>query len=181
MSFGHRRSVRLEGYDYSQAGLYFVTICSQDGSCLFGCVLDAVVQLTPAGTMVRSWWEKIPEKFPGAELDSFEVMPNHLHGIIDLFPGRSDLDDSLDPPLGRVIAWFKTMTTNEYFRGVKNLGWPRAPARLWQRSYWDHVIRTEEELGHAREYIDLNPARWEFDLLNRAHRGVLKKRYRWEM
>ena len=79
----HRRSIRLKGYDYSQAGAYFVTICTQDRECLFGDIVDGEMRLNDAGHMVRDVWHKIPEHFPYADIDEFVVMPNHFHGIID--------------------------------------------------------------------------------------------------
>lgn len=78
----HRRSIRLRGYDYSRAGLYFVTICTQGRRCLFGDIADGTIQCTSAGEMVRTVWEEIPSHYPGVEIDQFVTMPNHIHGII---------------------------------------------------------------------------------------------------
>lgn len=78
----HRRSIRLRGYDYSRAGLYFVTICTQGRRCLFGDIADGTIQCTAAGEMVRTVWGEIPSHYPGVEIDQFVTMPNHIHGII---------------------------------------------------------------------------------------------------
>ena len=83
-----RRSLRLNGYDYAQAGAYFVTICTQDRACLFGDIVDEEMRLNDAGRMVRSVWEGLPDRFPGIETDAFVVMPNHVHGIMPSIPGR---------------------------------------------------------------------------------------------
>jgi REP element-mobilizing transposase RayT len=195
----HRRSIRLKGYDYSQAGAYFVTMCAQHRELLF--VTDDVID------MIQRWWDKLSEKFPGVETDAFVIMPNHAHGIIVIVgehantgehvgsPQQSDdvgvnprvdpipRDDSgqthgsapttntvgvdlrvnPNPTLGEMIQWFKTMTTNEYIRGVKTLNWPPFPGKLWQRNYYEHIIRNEIELNAIRQYIIDNPARWEQD------------------
>jgi putative transposase len=177
----HRRSIRLKGYDYSQAGAYFVTMCAQHRELLF--VTDDVVD------MIQRWWDKLPEKFPGVETDAFVIMPNHMHGIIvvGVVPrddpssgqtrapcgpplrghGRSapttGIAPTVAPTLGEMIQWFKTMTTNEYIRGVKELNWTPFPGKLWQRNYYEHIIRSEIELNAIRQYIVNNPLKWEQD------------------
>ena len=90
----HRRSIRLKGYDYSQAGAYFITIVAQARACLFGEVVDGEMRLNDAGRMV---WDDLPERFPGLELDAFGVMPNHVHGII-ILTGRAPVGRVLCPP-----------------------------------------------------------------------------------
>lgn len=80
----HRRSIRLKGYDYTQAGAYFVTIVTQGRECLFGELVDGVMQLNAAGWMIQSVWEEMPVFYPGVDKDEFVVMPNHIHGIIVL-------------------------------------------------------------------------------------------------
>ncbi|HEY2290790.1 MAG TPA: transposase, partial [Thermoanaerobaculia bacterium] len=157
----HRRSIRLKGYDYSQAGAYFVTVCVQQRECLFGEVESEVVRLNDSGTMVEGWWEELEKKFSTVVLDEWILMPNHLHGILFL-NGRATPATTL-PSLGDVMGWFKTMTTNEYIRGVRNLGWRCFPGKLWQRDFFDHIIRTSEELERIREYIRQNPSRWHED------------------
>jgi REP element-mobilizing transposase RayT len=161
----HRRSVRLKGYDYSEAGGYFVTICVQGKLCLLGDVSDGRFVPSGAGCMVDCWWKALPSKFPSAELDEYRVMPNHLHGIIMIVGAdpcvRPPL--SVSPPLPEIVQWFKTMTTDDYIRGVKQDGWVRFPGRLWQRDYFDHVIRNDEDLENTRQYIADNPLKWALD------------------
>jgi len=158
-----RRAMRLEGYDYAEIGGYFITICTQDRLHLFGRVTEEGVELTDAGGMVERWWHEIPNGFPSACLDEFVIMPDHFHGIVLLLP-PNPVDDGPDrapcTPLSELVRWFKTMTTNEYIREVKCSGWPRFPGRLWQRNYYDHVIRDNDELNGCREYIRQNPAKW---------------------
>ena len=180
----HRRSIRLKDYDYSQSGAYFVTICAQNRICLFGTLVDGTVQLNDAGQMVEHWWFELNRKFPAVETDEFVVMPNHCHGIVlitdsivgaDLRVGPAPKAGQgahtgapLRPHLSTVIQWLKTMTTNEYVRGVKTGAWAPFNRRLWQRNYYEHVIRSEESLNRIRQYILDNPARWEFDRENPA-------------
>jgi REP element-mobilizing transposase RayT len=168
----HRRSIRLKGYDYAQTGAYFVTICTQGHVCLFGEIANRSMMLNEAGQMVESWWNELPRKFTFARLDSFIIMPNHIHGII-VFVEADVLDiqrahTQVRPykpvvGLGRVMQWFKTMTTNAYIRGVRESGWSPFQKRLWQRDFYDHIVRDEDDLNRVREYIVYNPLRWPDD------------------
>ena len=155
----HRRSIRLKGYDYAQAGAYFVTIVCQHRLCL--------LEPTPVRDMVQTWWDKLPEKFPTVETDEFVIMPNHIHGIIVTMepePGQtSGQTRGSAPTLGRIVQWFKTMTTNAYIRGVKQNGWEPFPGKFWQRNYYERIIRNERELNAIRQYIHDNPIQWEND------------------
>jgi putative transposase len=157
-----RRSLRLKGYDYAQAGAYFVTICAQDRACLFGNVVEESMCLNDAGHMFAMLWNDIPVRFADLEVDTFVVMPNHVHGIVVLSDTANGATKSA-PALGAVVAAFKSMTTVHYIRGVKTRGWPEFRQRLWQRNYYEHVVRDESELDRIRRYIDENPARWAFD------------------
>ena len=173
----HRRSIRLKNYDYSQAGAYFVTVCAQSRECLFGEIADGVMVMNDAGEMIEQWWMKLPDNFSTVENDAYVVMPNHFHGIIVLAgAGPRACPDSgrthgCAPTLGDVMIWFKTMTTNQYIRGVKESHWPLFPGKLWQRNYYEHIIRNEEELNKIREYIINNPVRWVEDEENPACRS----------
>lgn len=231
----HRRSIRFKGYDYSQPGMYFVTICLQNKTCLFGKVVDGEMQLNDAGRMVEKWYQELQNKFPDIQCQEMVVMPNHFHCIIhnvgmvgadlrvcpsnkldssnlldnqnhdsdnqnhdsddqnhDSDDRNRDLNDSnhdsdnrndistksnisgkpeilgehIGSPLQSVVQWFKTMTTNEYIRGVKNHHWPRFDGKLWQRNYWEHIIRNEKSYRNIAEYILNNPAKWHQDSLN---------------
>lgn len=176
----HRRSIRLRGYDYAHPGAYFVTICTQDRQCIFGEIHNGQMIPDEVGQMITRWWQELPHKFPSVILDEFVVMPNHLHGIIMLHVGadrrvRPDLTAPIGEgrhtglPLHRIVQWFKTMTTNEYLRGVKEGRWPPLNKRLWQRNYYEHVIRNEQELDEIRAYIVENPLKWELDENHPSH------------
>ena len=162
----NRRSIRLTGYDYSQAGAYFVTLVVRDRSSLFGGVVDGAVQLNDAGRLVRDSWEWLAERYPYVTLDEYVVMPNHLHGIIAITNqcrGGSRTAQTLArrQPLGRMIGAFKTVSTKRLNLARKTPGRP-----IWQRNYYERVIRNDEELTAIREYIVNNPVRWELDKYN---------------
>jgi putative transposase len=167
--FPHRRSCRLPTFDYSLPSAYSITICVQNRICLFGQIKHGQLHLNAAGEMAEKWWRRLPEKFPSVRIDEFVVMPNHFHGIVFLFESnnetRNDTGGHVGPPLHlhRIVQWFKTMTTNEYFRGVKEHRWEDVPNRLWQRSFHDHILRSESDLAKHRNYILQNPANWETD------------------
>ena len=180
-SIHHRRSIRIPGYDYSQDGWYFVTICTQNRKDMFGTIVGAgqcacpILELNNAGFMVKTWWQKIRNKFPSVQTDEYVVMPNHFHGIITVGAGprvrpivgninnKSGQSHRIAPTLGDIVNWFKTMTTNQYIHGVKQNDWPPFSGRLWQRNYYEHIIHNEDELNRFRCYIADNPANWQTD------------------
>ena len=153
--------MRLKGYDYSQEGSYFITVCTHERQLLFG--------LDPVREMIERWWVKLPSKFPNVDIDAFVVMPNHIHGIFVIL--GDDTFRKLNTPeqhkttMSTVVQWYKTMTTNEYIRGVKQLGWQRFNQVFWQRSFWDHIVRSDTDLARLREYIENNPSHWNKDSL----------------
>jgi len=155
----NRRSIRLKGYDYSGPGAYFVTICTRNRMCMFGHIATGEMRLNDAGQMVQSVWDGIPAHYTGIETDAFVVMPNHVHGIV-IIAGATGMS------LPDVVHRFKTMTTKRYVDGVKQNGWPWFDGKLWQRNYWEHIIRNEHELNRVREYITNNPAKWDMDHQN---------------
>ena len=147
--------------------------------CLFGSVVDGELHLNDAGKMVRRVWDGMPDRFPFINMDEFVVMPNHIHGVIFIrqpapttgatsrAPTRGGRAPTRGAPtLGDVVGAFKSVTTVEYVRGVRGLGWQRFDKRLWQRNYFERVIRDESELGRIREYIANNIMKWEFDREN---------------
>jgi putative transposase len=171
----HHRSIRLRGYDYTQAGAYFVTIVMRDRACLFGEVVNGEIRPNQFGRIVQSTWGELSDHYAGVECDAFMVMPNHFHGIVviagvpvgaDLRVGPYSEGAHVGAPLPTIIQWFKTMTTNTYMRGVKTQGWAPFYGRLWQRNYYEHVVRGENELHRIREYIANNPLQWEMDREN---------------
>jgi putative transposase len=176
----HRRSIRLKGYDYAQPGTYFVTIVTQGRRHLFGEVADGKILLNDAGQMVNDVWMDLPKHYPGVELDAFVIMPNHIHGIIILVGAgpRACPDTGQPQKMGQpqgvartlglpdIVHRFKTMTTKLYAEGVKQLGWQSFPGHLWQRNYYEHIIRNDDSLDRIREYIAANPLRWHLDREN---------------
>jgi len=192
----HRRSIRVPSYDYSQDGWYFVTICTQNREDMFGEIAKDQMWLNNAGFMVKTWWQKVTGKFPSVQIDEYVVMPNHFHGIINIVGatlcGRPDVDVAdgklaqthnrlgqshrIAPTLGVIVNWFKTMTTNEYIWGVKEKDWMPFPGKLWQRNYYEHIIRDEDELNRFRQYIADNPANWQTDKENPNVRATLSGR-----
>lgn len=152
----------MAGYDYSAAGMYFVTLCAQGRRCLFGDVIGDSMFLSPAAVMLHRVWKSLPACYPSVSLDEFIVMPNHLHGIVVLEPTNQG------PSLSGVVGRFKAATTTLYARGVTHEGWPLFNQRLWQRGFHDHIIRTESALANIRQYIRDNPRNWANDENNPA-------------
>ncbi|HKJ37936.1 MAG TPA: transposase [Anaerolineales bacterium] len=169
----HRRSIRLKGYDYSSNGAYYVTFVTQGREHFHGKIINKEMILNDAGQMIVKWWNEIPNKFPNVVLGASVVMPNHFHCIIyivgaDLRVRPLDLrvrpnDETPKSSLSQIVQWFKTMTTNEYIRGVKQLEWKPFSGKLWQRDYYEHIIRNERELKQKTDYILDNPSRWDDD------------------
>ena len=172
----HRRSIRLKERDYSQADSYFVTICCQNRVDFYGEIENAAMKLNDAGKMIKNWYHELENKFPEIKCGEMIIMPNHIHFITILADlhvcpdktGERDpiLGEHTGSPLHRVVQWLKTMTTNEYIRGVKSLNWQRFNKRLWQRNYYEHIIRNENEYNRIAKYIVNNPAKWNNDKLN---------------
>jgi REP element-mobilizing transposase RayT len=131
--------------------------------------MNSSVALFDAGLVVESWWYEIESRFPGTRLDELIVMPNHLHGIVSF---GADPDVRLEHSLSDVLYWYKSITTHEYALGVRQFNWPPFPGRLWQKGFYDHVIRGDHELSRIREYIRDNPRRWQQDELNRSPKGA---------
>jgi REP element-mobilizing transposase RayT len=172
-----RKPNRLHGYDYSQAGAYFITIVTEQRQCLFGSVLDHDMKLNEAGLMVQNAWKALEHRFPTIEAGSFVLMPNHVHGVVilqdqvdvgaGLVPALSPRATTrVAPTLGQIVGALKSITTLHYARGVRELGWVAFQRRLWQRSYYDHIIRTAEEWKRVHDYIISNAAQWALDSEN---------------
>ena len=177
MAFGReqnrRRSIRLPGYDYAQAGAYFVTICTYNRDCLLGEILGSEMSLTRSGEVVLECWNDLPNHYSYVEIDEFVVMPNHVHGIVVLSdqqrknPNAQNVGAGLKPaptkrhPLPEIVRAFKTFSSR---RINERRGSPGLP--LWQRNYYERVIRNERELDAIRQYIVDNPAKWAEDIEN---------------
>lgn len=160
----HRRSIRLRGYDYTAQGAYFVTICVQGRMCELGDMVDNEMQLNDKGRAVAETWLWLGEQYSYVTLDSWVIMPNHMHGIIAIDVGDVKIADASaaqkQKPLGRLVGAFKTVSTKRINQLRDNAG-----DTFWQRDFWDHVIRSETELTYIRDYIESNPAKWMDDQL----------------
>jgi REP element-mobilizing transposase RayT len=177
-----RRSIRAGSWDYRSPAWYFITLSAEHGVCQFGEVIDGAMAPNDAGTMVAATWRDLPDHLPFITLDAAVLMPNHLHGIVRI---ESSPTDTLEPAtrrsrtmpaiqrragprptgadpcsLGRVVQAFKSLTTARYAHGVRNAGWPPFDGRLWQRNYYEHVVRDEADRDRIRAYIASNPSNW---------------------
>jgi putative transposase len=160
----HRRSIRLKGYDYSQAGLYFITACTQHRECLFGRVAKGEMVMNDAGEMITQQWHDLRNRFNQIELHEFIVMPNHCHGIIEMTVGVPLVGTLTDMTVGNIVGAFKSLTTNAYIKGVNQLGWEAFNGKLWQRNYYERIIRNQEAYSRISRYIQTNPLRWQKDI-----------------
>ena len=157
--FHHRRSIRLEGYDYSRSGAYFITICTHNRESMFGEIVDGEMFLSELGHIARSYWYHLENQHPNLEIDESIVMPNHLHGIIVLLESTS----KQQKPLSEIIRGFKTFSARQINRARKQQG-----ISVWQRDYYEHIIRDEIELDRTRVYIINNPQNWQIDKNNQT-------------
>jgi REP element-mobilizing transposase RayT len=150
---------------------------------MFAEEVSSRLHLNAAGQMVEAVWRGLPDRFPVISLDLFVVMPNHFHGLVIIrgdvqmeaigrgraptrdAPTRQEVGQLAGRPisLGDIIGAFKSITTISYVQGVHDLGWPPFQGRLWQRNYWEHIVRDSAELGRLRAYIASNPIRWAED------------------
>ncbi len=161
-----RRSIRLPGYDYTSAGVYFITICASGKECLFGVVENGQMRLNDAGRIAAQCWHDIPLHFPHAELDEWVVMPNHVHGIVMIDDGKVGAKNfsplhGTSKTISSIVRGFKIGVT-KWMRQNKSIH------QVWQRNFYEHIIRNETELHGIREYIQNNPAKWELDELHVA-------------
>lgn len=187
----HRRSIRLKDYDYTQAGAYFVTLCTQHRACVLGDVIDDEMYLSTTGAIVADAWEWLAQQYPYVAIDAYVVMPNHFHGIIvinndpvvgavreppHIPPTQPPTTTQNEPPhiqsiqppkqiprkpLGRLIGAFKTVSTKR----INELN--STPGMIfWQRDFYEHIIRHENALDRIRRYIINNPLKWAIDRQN---------------
>ncbi|SHF17245.1 transposase [Dysgonomonas macrotermitis] len=172
-TYSKRKNIRLQGYDYSSEGLYFVTICTQNMKCIFGEVTDGkieyrdsdvgaglcsalnskIVHLSDIGVIVQNQWLSLPQRFPTIELFNFIVMPNHFHGIIHI---RTEQNPA--PTLSDIICAFKSITTK-----IRNKSFHTTGQKIWQRNYYEHIIRNDRSLIQIADYISSNPVNWQSD------------------
>jgi putative transposase len=190
----HRRSIRWQGYNYSQSGAYFITICSQNRECLFGNIEDGKILLNDAGKLVLNFWNDLPNHYENLGLDEVIIMPNHIHGIavigmdtvgaihespslnkasfsneLPLHHESSIPNESLNPLiqkrrnmiLSKIIGRLKMVSSKHINENRQTHG-----ISVWQRNYYEHIIRNEKSLIDIRNYIINNPINWENDKEN---------------
>lgn len=163
----HRHSIRMAGHDYAQGGVYFVTVCAKDRKCVFGEVKGGIFIPNDAGQIARKCWLQIPEHYQNVRLHEFVVMPNHIHGIIELVGANYYSPDDTGQiifrannnsplracgtsgTLGAIVRGFKIGT-------VKMISGPS----LWQRNYYEHIIRSSDDYHRIADYVVTNPLRW---------------------
>jgi len=199
-SASSRHSIRLRRHNYSQPGSYFFTICAADHESIFGRVRAGTMECNPAGEAVWNIWRELPVRFPAIELDAFVVMPNHLHGILFLCPpnpppGRASPaptktnahtarrgnpwvarrdSPSRAPSLGQIIGAFKSLSA-----AAVNHALNRRNQSVWQRNYFEHIVRSAKDLDAVRLYIAQNPMQWLNDRENPAARQVQQTPIGW--
>jgi REP element-mobilizing transposase RayT len=149
--------MRLPEYDYAQPGGYFVTICVGDRACLFGRVADGRVALNRCGDAVRDAWHDLATRFRAIELDAFIVMPNHVHGLIEIYA-------AMPRGLIEIVGAFKSISAR-HVNTIRGTGGP-----VWQRGFYEHVVRDESDRDRIRTYIDENPMKWDLDEENPERR-----------
>jgi REP element-mobilizing transposase RayT len=159
--FPNRRSIRLRKYDYSKPGSYFVTICTDNRKCLFGGIDSQGMHLNELGLLILSIWNELPAHYPSIKLDLFVIMPNHVHGILNLSEASASLSE--------IIRAFKSFSSREINKKFRSPG-----EALWQRGFYEHVLRNEDDLDQTRQYILNNPLKWEFDRENPLNRAGLR-------
>ena len=183
----HRRSIRLKEYDYSLAGAYFITICCEDMICRFGHIENKIMILNEYGAIANNEWIKLCERFSNLELDAFQIMPNHMHGIIILNPpavraalaaapnvaidiaDTNTTDITIDkkaeaspaPTVGDIVGAYKSLVFNGCLDLYKMKN--EKMGKLWQRNYYEHIIRNEQSYQNISNYIINNPSKWEED------------------
>ena len=183
----NRRSIRLKGYDYSQAVTYFVTICTQNRECLFGEIINGEMVLNEVGKIINGFCVKTEHHFQNIIFDSFIIMPNHFHVMIKIVGAGSPCPDNMDnidgiengngrygdgrgdpaPTVGNIVGYFKYQTTKQI-----NVIRESPGQKLWQRNYYEHIIRDENDYNRIYEYIQNNPLQWQLDSLHPKNVGA---------
>lgn len=174
--FPRRKQLRLKEYDYSQEGYYFITICTQNRLQILSKIIDDYIpnikpvgadsisaqniKLTSVGKLIERVYLNLEKEFPNIKLHDYVIMPNHMHGIIEICD-RAEMDSA--PTINRIIQSFKRHSTIEYIKGVKKGIYKPFDKRIWQRNYYEHVIRNEKEYYLIKQYIQNNPLNWEKD------------------
>lgn len=174
----HRHSLRFKDYDYTQAGAYFVTICTKNHQCIFGEIQQGRMQLNATGRLAAAQWQQLPNRFTDLDLGEWVVMPNHIHGIL-VITGMGEASLDIESGDAGYLSWdasplrpVGTMPGSlaAIIQNYKSISSRRISAQdeklkglIWQRNYYEHVIRNERELRAISEYIQTNPQNWQKD------------------
>lgn len=162
-----RQSIRLKNYDYSKSGHYYITMCTENRSCIFGNIFNGKMILNDVGKIINDVWLTIQKYFNNVELDKFVIMPNHIHGIVIIVGAGSSRPTG--PTLGQIIGYFKYKST-KYINDFLGSDNPTPTInqnkikKIFQRNYYEHIIRNEIELNKIRQYIKNNPLFWNQDI-----------------
>ncbi len=166
-----RHQIRLPDYDYRNPGAYFITICTHERQSLFGKIVSGQMVLNPYGEIAAACWKELPSHYQGITNETFIVMPNHVHGIIVIEDGnrRAGLRPAptITHSLFEMVRAFKAFSSRRINELRNSRGNP-----VWQRGYYEHVIRGENEFSEIGEYITFNPAKWETDCENPDAKAV---------
>ncbi len=164
----NRRSIRLKEYDYRQTGYYYITICSYKRRCIFGNIKDEKISLSSIGNIVKTTWEQTTKHFHFAMLNEFVVMSNHFHAIIYIEKQQPNLHLNKQPStklppqsLATIIRSFKSAATRQS-RSTQQ----QKELNIWQKNYYEHIVRNETDLNQIQQYILNNPLKWHLDSLN---------------
>lgn len=162
MELPQRKLQRLKNYDYSQNNAYFLTICTQNRAHLFGSIETMSIKLNDVGQMIEEKLLNI-SKNADVEIDRYCIMPNHIHAIIVI--ARNGTTQGSFPTVSEMVQRFKTITTKLYVDGVKSGEYPPFHKKIWQKSFYDHIIRDEQGYIEVCRYIAENPLNWQYDEL----------------
>ena len=182
----HRRSIRLQGYDYAQKGMYFITLCVQERECIFGTIFENRMFLNEIGQIVADEWVNTMNIRDNVIIHDFIVMPNHLHGIVEITYNKNDkclIGEFVSPTksIGAIVRGFKIATTKRIKNFITPVGangnspngnYPLQEwiinhlPHIWQRNYYEHIIRDYNDHERIANYINTNPSRWEEDMFN---------------
>lgn len=169
----HRRSIRIRGYDYADAGWFFITVCTYEREPFLSLIEDNAVNLTAFGHLTELCWQAIPRHFPGVDCDAFVIMPNHVHGIIEIGIGedavhRTPTAEGFGKPVVASLSTIMRSFKSAASRDINDVrGTPGTP--VWQRGFYERVIRNQQEFEKFRRYIESNPSRWSEDAEYRAN------------
>ena len=187
----HRRSIRLKGYDYAQKGMYFITLCVQERECIFGTIFENRMFLNEIGQIVANEWVNTMNIRDNVIIHNFIVMPNHIHGIVEITYNKNDeclIGEFVSPTksIGAIVRGFKIATTKRIKNFITPVGangnspngnspngnYPLQEwiinhlPHIWQRNYYEHIIRDYNDHERIANYINSNPSRWEEDMFN---------------